>query len=73
MTTYKIIAIFFLVIVLGIVIIQNRGPVQTHLLFITIEMPLILLLLLIASGGFALGLLVALFSRSKPSGMKTEG
>ncbi|MBE0425707.1 MAG: DUF1049 domain-containing protein [Nitrospirae bacterium] len=66
MKTAKLIGILALVLVLGIVIVQNRGPVRTHLLFITIEMPHILLLLLIAGGGFALGLLVALFNRSKP-------
>jgi uncharacterized integral membrane protein len=66
MKTAKLIGILALVLVLGIVIIQNRAPVQTHFLLITVEMPHILLLLLIAGGGFALGLLVALFNRSKP-------
>lgn len=65
MKTYKVIAIFFLVIILGVVIIQNRGPVRTHLLFVAVEMPHILLLFLVAGGGFALGLLVALLNRSK--------
>jgi uncharacterized integral membrane protein len=66
MKTAKLIGILALVLVLGTVIIQNRAPVQTHFLLITVEMPHILLLLLIAGGGFALGLLVALFNRSKP-------
>jgi uncharacterized integral membrane protein len=66
MKTAKLIGILALVLVLGIVIIQNRAPVRTHFLLITVEMPHVLLLLLIAGGGFALGLLVALFNRSKP-------
>jgi len=66
MKTAKLLGILVLVLVLGIVIIQNRAPVRTHFLLITVEMPHVLLLLLIAGGGFALGLLVALFNRPKP-------
>ncbi len=51
MKTAKIIGILVLVIALGIVIIQNREPVRSRFLFITIEMPHILLLLLTAGGG----------------------
>lgn len=65
MKTGRLIGILVLVIVLGIVFIQNREPVRTHFLFITIEMPHILLLLLTAGGGFALGILTALFARSR--------
>lgn len=70
MKTGKLIGILVLVIVLGIVFIQNREPVRTHFLFITIEMPHILLLLLTAGGGFALGILTALFTRSKKGEQK---
>lgn len=66
MKTAKLIGILALVLSLGIVFIQNRAPVRTHFLFITVEMPHILLLLLTAGGGFALGLLVAFFNRSRP-------
>ncbi|MBE0425701.1 MAG: DUF1049 domain-containing protein [Nitrospirae bacterium] len=66
MKTIKLIGILALVFALGAVIIQNRAPVRTHFLFITLEMPHILLLLLIAGAGFALGLLVALFKSFKP-------
>jgi len=65
MNTGRLIGILVLVIVLGIVFIQNREPVRTHFLFITIEMPHILVLLLTAGGGFALGILTALFARSR--------
>jgi len=65
MGTTKLIGILVLVILLGIVFIQNLEPVRVHFLFITIEMPHIVLLLLTAGTGFALGLLTALFNRSK--------
>lgn len=52
MKTAKLIAILVLTVVLGIVVIQNSAPVQTRFLFITVEMPQILLLLLTAGAGF---------------------
>jgi len=59
-------AVVLLLAALAVVIVQNREPVQTHFLLITIEMPLILLLALTAGGGFALGLLApALMRRSR--------
>ncbi|MDI1472163.1 MAG: LapA family protein [Thermodesulfovibrio sp.] len=64
MNTAKLICILVLVILLGIVFIQNLEPIKIHFLFITIEMPHILLLLFTAAGGFALGLLTALLNRS---------
>jgi uncharacterized integral membrane protein len=70
MKTAKLIGILVLVLALGIVIIQNRAPVRTHFLFITVEMPHILLLLITSGAGFALGLLVALFNRSKTQGVR---
>lgn len=65
MKNFKLILIFIIVVLLGVVIIQNTQPVQTKILLITIEMPLILLLLLTATLGFALGLLIALYRNIK--------
>ena len=65
MKKIKLIAILVLVCALGAVTLQNRNPVQTHFLLMTLEMPLILLLFLTAGLGFALGLLAALFNRNK--------
>lgn len=63
MKTAKLIAILVLTVALGIIVIQNSAPIQTRFLFITVEMPQILLLLLIAVVGFCLGLLVALWGK----------
>jgi len=52
--------------VLAGVIVQNRAPVQAHVLLITIEMPLILLLVMTAGLGATIGLLApALLRRSR--------
>jgi uncharacterized integral membrane protein len=66
MKKIKLVAILVLVFTLGAVILQNRNPVQARFLLMTLEMPLILLLLLTAGLGFALGLLAAFFNSSKP-------
>lgn len=60
MKKVKLIVIVVLVLILGVIIIQNRAPVKTHLLFITVEMPHILLLLITAGVGFVIGILTAL-------------
>ena len=70
MKKIKLIGILVLVCALGAVIVQNRNPVQTHFLLVTVEMPHILLLLLTAGLGFALGLLVAFFNSSEPKERK---
>ncbi|MDD3619567.1 MAG: LapA family protein [Desulfobulbaceae bacterium] len=44
-------------------IFQNRSPVQAHFLFVTVEMPVILLLVLTAALGFILGMLVSFYAR----------
>jgi uncharacterized integral membrane protein len=72
MKTIRLIAMLVLVLVLGTVIIQNRAPVETHFLFITVTMPHILLLLLSIGGGFALGLLVAVFTGAKTAKTKSD-
>lgn len=61
----KPLVMLLLVAALLIVIAQNRAPVQTHFLLITIEMPQILLLALTALAGFAVGLLVPALIRPR--------
>lgn len=57
-------AVVLLLAALVVVIVQNREPVQTRFLLITIEMPQILLLGLTAAVGFALGLLAPALRRT---------
>jgi uncharacterized integral membrane protein len=68
MRNAKLVAILILTVLLGIIVLQNRDPVQTRLLLVTVEMPQILLLVLTAGAGFVLGLLVSLVVRGKASG-----
>lgn len=65
MKTSKIVAILVLALLLGAVVIQNRQPVETRFLMVTVTMPQILLLLITVGGGFCLGLLVAIGVRGK--------
>lgn len=68
-----------LLIGLGVVlvVIQNTAPVQARFLWMTAEVPAIVLLFLTAAGGFVAGLLAAILAkrgthaRSKPSKGKT--
>jgi uncharacterized integral membrane protein len=53
-------------LLLGVVIIQNHEPVRAHLLFVTVEMPLILLLVLTSGLGFILGVLATYFGKITP-------
>jgi uncharacterized integral membrane protein len=56
----KLAAMLCLAVILIAVALQNHGPVETRLMFVTVTMPQIVLLLLMAGGGFCLGLLVAM-------------
>lgn len=61
------VVVVLLIAALAIVIAQNRAPVQTHFLLITVEMPQILLLALTALAGFIVGLLASTLVRSRPA------
>jgi len=65
MTKGKLIAILVLAVLLGIVVLQNTGTVETKFLLITVKMPQVLLLLITAGAGFCLGLLVAVVGKKK--------
>jgi uncharacterized integral membrane protein len=60
MRNFKLIAASILTILVAIVVVQNRDPVATHVLFASIQMPLAILLFLTAATGFALGVLLTL-------------
>lgn len=60
MKQLRLIAILILAVVVAVLILQNTEPVETRLLFATVEMPRALLLLTTVLVGFALGILTAL-------------
>ncbi len=66
MKNAKIVVMLLLGLALGIVVIQNREPVEVRFLMVTVTMPQILMLLLTTGGGFCLGLLAALGMKAKP-------
>ena len=60
MRNLKLITASILAILVAIIVVQNRDPVGTHLLFATVTMPLAILLFITAAVGFALGVLLTL-------------
>ena len=52
MRNFKLIAASILTILVAIVVVQNRDPVATHVLFASIVMPLAILLFITAAAGF---------------------
>jgi len=65
MRNFKLIAASILAVLVAIVVVQNRDPVATHVLFASIEMPLAILLFITAAAGFALGVLLTLSLHAK--------
>jgi uncharacterized integral membrane protein len=60
MRNMKLITASILAILVAIIVVQNREPVSTHLLFATVVMPHAILLFITAATGFALGVLLTL-------------
>ena len=71
MKKIKLALILALSLSLMLVVVQNTTSVQGRFLWFTAEIPVILLLIFTAVGGFILGLIVAMFvkngAKSKPS------
>jgi uncharacterized integral membrane protein len=67
MRNLKLIAASFLAILVAIIVVQNREPVATHVLFATVVMPHAILLFITAAAGFALGVLLTLALSTKRS------
>ena len=65
MRNLKIIIASVLAIIVAIMVIQNREPVATHLLFATVVMPHAVLIFITAVAGFVLGILLALSVNTK--------
>jgi uncharacterized integral membrane protein len=69
MRNVKLITASVLAIVIAIIVIQNREPVATHLLFATVIMPHSILLFITCAAGFALGILLAMMLKRTPKNM----
>jgi uncharacterized integral membrane protein len=67
MRNFKLIAASILTILVAIVVVQNRDPVATHVLFASFPLPLAILLFITAAAGFALGVLLTLSLHAKRS------
>jgi uncharacterized integral membrane protein len=65
MRKLKIITASILVILVAIMVVQNREQVTTHLLFATVSMPHAVLIFIVAAAGFALGVLLGLSLNTK--------
>lgn len=66
MSKWKIILAAVLTILLLILILQNRDPVETKFLLASVTMPRAALLMVTGLIGFAIGLLVALRLSGRP-------
>lgn len=65
MRNLKLIIASLLAILVAIMVVQNREPVETHLLFATVVMPHAILLFIASAAGFALGILLSMSLKAK--------
>jgi uncharacterized integral membrane protein len=65
MRNLKLISASLLAVLVAIIVVQNRDPVGTHILFWTVSMPLAILLFITSAAGFALGVLLTLSLNSR--------
>ena len=64
MKRIKFIFLLTISLALVLVVVQNTAPVNARFLWLTAEVPVIVLLFLTAAGGFVSGLLSALLVKS---------
>lgn len=64
MKRIKLIFLLTISLALVLVVVQNTAPVNARFLWLTAEVPVIVLLFLTAAGGFVSGLLSALLVKS---------
>jgi uncharacterized integral membrane protein len=65
MRNFKLITASVLAILVAILVVQNREPVETHLLFVTVAMPHAILLFITAAAGFTLGILLTMSLKTR--------
>ena len=68
MDKVKLIITLAVAIITLIIILQNTAVVETKLLFVTVSMPLVLLLFMTLLIGFILGVVGSISWRKKPAG-----
>ena len=62
----KLVLLLLLVVALAAAAVQNRSPWQVHFLWLTGEVPGIILLFLTAAAGFIMGITAALLVKRGP-------
>ncbi len=65
MKRIKLAILLTVILALVLLVVQNTAPVNARFLWLSAEVPVILLLFLTTAGGFIAGLLVALLTRSR--------
>jgi uncharacterized integral membrane protein len=65
MRNLKLIATSVVAILVAILVVQNREPVETHLLFATVVMPHAILIFIASAAGFALAVLLTMSLKTK--------
>jgi uncharacterized integral membrane protein len=73
MKTIKLVILLILSLALVLVVAQNTAPTQAHFLWLSAQVPVILLLFLTAAGGFVAGLLVALLVKGDARSKQETG
>lgn len=64
MKSLKLIFLLVLILCMAALVVQNTAPIEARFLWLTAEVPAIVLLFLTSAGGFIAGLLIALIVRS---------
>ncbi len=67
MRSIKLVLLLTLVVALAALVVQNQAPWQVRFLWLTGEMPGIILLFLTAAAGLAAGIALALLVKRKPA------
>ncbi len=63
MKKVKLALLLLIILLLVIIVGQNTSQIQARFLWLTAEMPVVVLLFLTTMGGFGAGMLVALFMK----------
>jgi len=73
MKKVRLVIMVIIVLALMVLAVQNTSPVEAHFLWMSAEIPAVVLLFLTAAGGFVVGLLVALLVKRGAKPKSTSG